>query len=545
MPRSCWAENDIVHAVAILTKIVYKFSIMKIRSQIFLLMASIAIVFSPALFAEPITGDDGDLFARLSSLTTWDFQSLLPGGGIYYRPLTILTYRFDKLYWQLNPLAMHLENLLLHAANALLVFFIARAFLPEEERKSSLLPLAAALLFGLHPLTVESVNWISGRTDPLACLFILLAALAIMHYRHHKRSLALYFAGFFFILGILSKEVAIAFLPGALCLFFADESRKRSIFIQHRKLDKEQALWGSAWLCAALAGIYFLYTLALNGRPGKLTLTLKIIFSDLWYALFVCLRAFGFYVRKIFWPFPLNFVIIEVDPLYELLAIPLLIGCFYLIWKRRLLGALLLTGLFLIIPSFLLAFNQIAWTPYAERYLYLPCAFIIPGLLLAFKRMLPAQHKKASSVLLVILVLGAGSATFARTLTWRNNLTLWEDSVQKSPLCAAAWNDYGVALDRVGRWGEAKDKFEQASKLTSIDYDPRHGINHAIVLTKLKDLWGAKEVYESVLKKTMGQSEGAKEGLIEVIEKLIEQTDQHDRKSALQDELTALLNQKK
>ena len=518
---------------------------MKVRLQIFLLLVILTVVFLPALSAEPITGDDYNLFARLSALRAWDFQSLLPHGGIYYRPVTILTYRFDKFLWQLNPLAMHLENLLLHAVNAILVFFLARTFLPEGERKSSLLPLAAALLFGLHPLTAESVNWISGRTDPLAALFILLTALSILHYRNHERVLSLGLASIFFLLGIFSKEVSIAFLPGAICLVFAKEFRERSIFTQRQELGKEQVLWGGAWLCAALAGFYFLYTLALNGRPGKLTLTLKIIFSDLWYALFVCLRAFAFYLRKIIWPFPLNFAILEVDPLYELLAIPLLIGCIYLLWKRRPFGALLLTGLFLIIPSFLLAFYQIAWTPYAERYLYLPCAFIIPGLVLSARRMIPPHYIKISSVLLVFLILGAGSATFARSLTWRSNLSLWEDTVEKSPLSAAARNDYGIALYHAGRVMEAKEAFETASKLTSIDYQPRHDINHALVLEELNDLQGAKGLYEKVIQKTKGKSDAAREGLIAIMEKMVAQNEESGRLAELEAELSVLKGQKR
>lgn len=513
---------------------------MKLRHQIFLSLVMLIVVFMPALFAEPITGDDGDLFASLASLTTWDLQSLLPSGRIYCRPATILTYRFDKLVWQLNPLAMRLENLLLHAANVLLVLFLVRAFLTDNERKSSLLPFSAALLFGLHPLTAESVNWISGRTDPMACFFILLAALAIMDYRKRGRLLSLCLAGFFFILGMLSKEVAVAFLPGALCLIFARDYRQSTSYEQRSGQNMADRLWSSAWLGAALTGFMFFYFMAWNSRPGKLALTIRIIFSDLWHAFFVCMRAFAFYLSKIIWPFPLNFAILEVDPLYELLAVPLLIGCFYLLWRRNLLGALLLTGVFLIVPSFLLAFNQIAWTPYAERYLYLPCAFIVPCLLLVIRRMIPLQYMKICSVLLFILLLGAGSATYARTLAWRSNLELWADTVKKSPLSAAARNDYGIALVQAGRLIEAKAEFEAASKLMSIEYQPRHGLNYALLLVELKDFEGAKIAYETVLKRTNGLSLDGREGLIEVLEKMVVQNNGSDRLMELQSELSTL-----
>lgn len=515
---------------------------MKSRIQLGLLISAIFLAFCPAISGELITGDDEVLFAWLQGVKQWDFSSFLPQGGTYYRPLTLFSYFFDQLFWQLNPMVMHLENIILHCINACLVFFIVREFLLVEERQSSFLPLAAALLFALHPLTTESVNWISGRTDLLAGVFILLSTLALIHFRKQRHSMDLFLAMSLFTLGVLSKEVSAAFLAGAFYIVLV-RPQNLSIPLSSVQSEGEWRRWIYVSLSGLIVSIFFIRTIVQIWSSGKIGLTLKVISADLWYSLFVCLRAFAFYIKKIVWPLPLNFVILEVDPLYELLAIPLLVFCLYLLWKRSTANALILTGIFLITPAFLIAFNQISWTPYAERYLYLPCAFIVPGILLLLAKKFLPQYSGIFLVIVALVAVGMGGVTFSRSITWRSNLALWEDSVQKSPLSASALNEYGLALYRTGRLVEAKDKFGKASKMTDSNYNPTHGINYALVLIELNDLWGAKEAFERVLKKTQGKSTKARSGLIEVMEKLLSQTDRHDTKSQLETELITLKSQ--
>src|SRR4051794_35258785 len=88
-----------------------------------------------------------------------------------YFPLTYTTFRVERALWGLNPFGFHCVNILLHVANALLVWHllarlkIAGAWL-------------AAAIFALHPVQVESVAWITERKNVLMCLFFLLALIA-------------------------------------------------------------------------------------------------------------------------------------------------------------------------------------------------------------------------------------------------------------------------------------------------------------------------------------------------------------------------------
>ena len=104
------------------------------------------------------------------------------------------------------------------------------------------------------------------------------------------------------------------------------------------------------------AGLVLLYVLlrkyAYSSHAARIGMTLKFIFNDLDHTLFVFFRDFGFYMKKMFWPFPLNFAIVEVDPLYELLAVPVVLLCCLLAIRRTLISAVFLAGVVMLTPSF-------------------------------------------------------------------------------------------------------------------------------------------------------------------------------------------------
>src|SRR3989442_14442075 len=102
----------------------------------------------------------------------------------HYIPLTWMTLGLDYLLWGMNPLGYHLTNLLLHAANAAVFFFILRRILtlalPSPSERGHALAVSAgfaALVFAIHPLRVESVAWATERRDVLSGLLYLLTIL--------------------------------------------------------------------------------------------------------------------------------------------------------------------------------------------------------------------------------------------------------------------------------------------------------------------------------------------------------------------------------
>src|SRR3989440_3497630 len=102
----------------------------------------------------------------------------------HYIPLTWMTLGLDYLLWGMNPVGYHLTSLLLHAANAVVFFFVVRRLLtralPSPAERGHALAVSAgvaALVFAIHPLRVESVAWVTERRDVLSGLFYLVAIL--------------------------------------------------------------------------------------------------------------------------------------------------------------------------------------------------------------------------------------------------------------------------------------------------------------------------------------------------------------------------------
>ncbi len=87
----------------------------------------------------------------------------------------------------------------------------------------------------------------------------------------------------------------------------------------------------------------------------------------------VVLKASGFYAKKLFNPFPLNFGIATVPDYYAIAGFIVIVIICYLVWKRDLVSVLFVSAFIVGSSSFLVAISRLAWTPIAERYMYIPC----------------------------------------------------------------------------------------------------------------------------------------------------------------------------
>jgi tetratricopeptide (TPR) repeat protein len=151
------------------------------------LAALVFAAFQPALHADFVRWDDPTLVIdnpHIRGITAanlaWMFSTPVLG---HYQPLTMLSYALDWHMWGLDPRGFHLTNVLLHAANTLLVFTLARRLVGVGVGQWGAFvgAIVAAGAWGLHPLRVESVAWITERRDVLSVLFMLLAAWAYLN----------------------------------------------------------------------------------------------------------------------------------------------------------------------------------------------------------------------------------------------------------------------------------------------------------------------------------------------------------------------------
>ncbi|MGD9685618.1 MAG: tetratricopeptide repeat protein [Desulfobacter sp.] len=429
------------------------------RKSIMLLTFIVLVVYYPTLFAPLNSVDDIGMHQILLNSDEFSLQNIfLPGvSGSYYRPVLFLSFMMDKFVWGLEESFMHLENILLHLANTLLVFAIARRSFLRFSDPSPIVPFTTALFFAIHPLNTEAVNWISGRTDLLAGFFLLLAMFLLL-----RRPLIWpwsLLAAACMLLACLAKETAIFFLPAALLFPFYFNAHKTDAkpinAIAHQ-------YWQHLLLFTIVGSGYFVIrTLAFSkGDQGIARVMTHITGSEsagIIFNLRLVFKAIGFYAKKLLFPFPLNFGITHVSDFYLPLGVMVLFGMAWLLSRRAIPSFFLICAGAVGSSALMIPLLRLTWTPLAERYMYIPTAFFLTGLVLAVSRWIE-RHTRYRNVLLLLIIGLSGIAlngTVTRNIVWQNNLTLFQDTLQKSPDFIPAQNEIANALYAKGKKEEA------------------------------------------------------------------------------------------
>jgi hypothetical protein len=530
-----------------------------------IIIASILAVYYPTLFAEISLIDDYEAISYFFSKDTISLQEIFfprSAGGGYYRPLNALSYMLDKRLWFLHERLMHFESVVAHLVNGLLVFYVCReAVYLHLKKRTTYLPLVAALLFGLHPIMTESVNWISGRTDIMMGTFVLLSMLFLLRFKQNGSKTLLAMSIVSALIACLAKEAAFGFLIGLpfLTLYRVKQGSHLNLNINPKTMYLYLAyfvcafmsglLIGSYWLVLGIAIVYqahiacmeygadkikisafriakwsaisisvFAFVVALffllrklvfTSSVSKIGHTITLMQADLNYTISLFLRATGFYVKKFFFPLPLNFFIIEIDPLYDFLGIAILLIVCHLIISRKKISTFALLGLLLLLPALPFAFGTIAWTAYAERYIYLSSAFWIIALCLFGGNWLERtpERKPFVTIIVVIVCVSAASITFLRNIVWQSNVTLMRDTVAQTPQIRKLRNIYIRALLDKGETDEALKQYY----LAAVDVPSFLGDEQAALMVgeklvsehRYKD---AFELYQDALQRTQFKS---------------------------------------
>lgn len=514
--------------------------------------------------------------------------------GGYYRPLIGLSYYLDNTLWALDLRSMHLDNVLLHLVNVLLLFYILHIAVRNKNGIKSYLPLCGAILFAVHPIVTESVNWISGRTDILAANFVLASAAFLLLYRKSRARIYLVLAVVFIILGILSKEASFGMILAAFFLLNADIDygpekkndilqpvRTTSVFrpsglpfflmmfaviamemiyfgnywaalagcacysiallTEERgwkdlfRLDLKKALLFGSSACATAASYYLLRRMVYISDVGKIGQTVKLMLLDVNYSISVFLGASGFYFKKFLFPLPLNFYLLEIDPLYDLAGILLLLFCLRLLTRLNLPAAFFIAGVCMFLPALPFAFGTIAWTGYAERYIYISTAFWIVAIIMYLDGRPPQRYSVAcaTAAILVTLMLLYSWQTFSRNLVWQKNVSLFGDTVRQSPQSRRLRDIYMYALYNAGDIPAAKCQYVVGQTLHSLGYDETADLLMAEILNNEGKPDQALELYETVIRKTRNSSEKALKRIIRQLETMLSQLGDSGRSEEL------------
>lgn len=198
------------------------------------------VIFLPTLSGEFLYSWDDQRYVtdnhRITDLSPAGLEVIFtePYFGTYI-PITTLSFAVDYKLWEYNPFGYHLTNLLIHTANAVLVYALLFQLLKGANAQMPVTIAAGigAFLFMLHPVNVEIVAWVSQRKALLGLFFTLLAFLAHIRSSREGASQSWLYAGYIlFLLAVLSKAVSVG-APFCFILydyFWAKKSIRQTAF---------------------------------------------------------------------------------------------------------------------------------------------------------------------------------------------------------------------------------------------------------------------------------------------------------------------------
>ena len=373
-----------------------------------------------------------------------------------YRPLVITSYAIDHALWGLRPAGFHIVNIILHTVNAALVYFFVFLLLKKENMTA----LLCALLFLTHPVHVEAVTGVVGRSELMCFLFFMLALFSYAAAGKGMKYYALSITSFAFAL--LSKEVALV-LPAVLVLY--------DLYGAGKPVELKKNILKYSGYFLAIAG-YMAVRYAVFGKIFSSSGQGIFYRQNTLTRLFTMCKVFLSYLKFTVLPvnfktdynnFPLSSTL-DAAVAASILALSLYMAVLALSYRKNR-TVFLTAGWFLVclLPvSNIVPFGAI----FAERFLYMPSvAFCIACGLGACGLRKEKRLPSAAAACLAVLFFSAGTLKYNER--WKSNDTLWESAVKKAPGNARVHYAVGVVKMEKGGYKEAIPEF-----LKSVEIDP-------------------------------------------------------------------------
>jgi tetratricopeptide (TPR) repeat protein len=449
-----------------------------------------------------------------------------------WHPLTWLSHAFDYAIWGLNPFGHHLTNNILHVLVTLIVVFLVMRLL-EVRRKISqnsgpskpflhdrtirIAGAATGLLFGLHPIHVESVAWIAERKDLLCAAFFLLAICTYIKYVSRittsvslKTTSGLFDKEYIYTFGLftfslLSKPMAVT-LPFVLLLLD---------WYPFRRIRSIKTFWAAAIekLPFFILSLVSSMLTILAQKTGGAIRTLPEI--PVVTRLMVAAKSLIAYLGKIllpvnlvpFYPYPKNVSLLSLEfsiPL--IIAIAITIACMIVRQNHKL--WISAWGYYVITLIPVLGIIQVGEQSMADRYTYLPSLgpIFLVGLSTAevYKKLLePNRWRRTWRIsglfIIMIVLLSMSYATVRQLGVWKDSVVFWNYVIDKEPSqLSFAHNNLGTVYQAKGLYDMAIEQYQAALKIRTDQADIYYNLGIAYQSKGLNDM--AIEQYEAALR---------------------------------------------
>jgi tetratricopeptide (TPR) repeat protein len=466
--------------IAILRKISELAFSPRSRAWIFgVLLAAVTIFIYRPAWNGGFLWDDDDYIIKNDLLTASDglrriwFSLDSPS---QYFPLVYTTFRIEHALWDLNPSGYHWVNLLLHVANALLVWqVLARLNVPGGW--------LAGVIFALHPVQAESVAWITERKNVLMGFFFLLTLLAWTAFidDRTKRPWGFYtLAVILYALALSAKSTACT-LPAALLLI---------LWLQKTPITTQRLIQIVPFVVLSIGmGLLAIWWERYHQGTSR---TVFPFLSPI-ERILVASRAVWFYLSKLIWPSNLTFIYPKwnISPAHPLDYTWLLAGivlCVAIYFLRRYFGRSVevAAAFFVATLSPVLGFIMLftfRYTFVADHYQYLACigpiALVSAGI--ASLADMLKQHRILILSVALFAVASLGALTWRQAAMYGDIETLWRTTLARNPECWMAHTNLGIVLLQKGELNDGIAHYRAALQMQPDSWDAEYNLGTALV----------------------------------------------------------------
>ena len=443
-----------------------------------LILLLTVLAYTPALAAGYIWDDDFYVTANATLRDLAGLRSiwLEPTSIPQYYPLVHTTFWIEYQLWELDPLGYHLVNVLVHVAGSLV---LARLLIAMGLSRG--VAWFTAAVFALHPVHVESVAWITERKNTLSGLFYFSALLAYVRFddplasdspddpstNKKLRRWGLYALSIvFFVMALLSKTVTCS-LPVAILLIY---------WFRRGRLTKRELLPTLPLFVigAALAMVTVWiehHHVGAKGEEWVLSPAQRVLIAG---------RALWFYASKLVWPANLTFIyprwLVDASVPWQWLFPVGAVVALVLLFRLRNhphvgRGPFAAVAFFAVTLFPALGFINtypMRYSFVADHFQYLASLGI---LLLVVSIVADAVARAGPTAarmrpfMAVWVLLAMMVVTFAQSMIYIDEDTLWKDTITKNPTGWLAWNNLGTSYLRQGRTDEAMSMFQRVAEL--------------------------------------------------------------------------------
>jgi tetratricopeptide (TPR) repeat protein len=379
-----------------------------------------------------------------------------------WHPLTWLSLELDATLWkspsgELSPIGFHLGNVLLHAANAALVFLVFRALTGAFWRS-----VATALLFALHPLRVESVAWVAERKDVLSIFFGLLGLIAYWRYTRLRSVGRFSVAGLALACSLMAKPTLVTFPFLLLVLDWWPLRRLRSANDLRPLTVEKIPLFVLVGISSVLT---FLAQLSGGATRGLETYSIAVRLENAFVSYVV-------YLEKTIWPAALapfyphagDSLPILWAALSAMLLVALTVGTLWLRSRAPYLVCGWLWFLGTLVP--VIGLVQVGNQAYADRYTYFAQIGLWMAVCWGFADLAPNRPRvliaAAAAAIVTLLV-----RTEVQLPVWRNSFALWQHALEVTPRNPTSLVSMGTVEEDRGHPERAEEYYREAIGLVS------------------------------------------------------------------------------